>query len=52
MNLTEKIDQLEFTNRELTTKVKSLSDFLVRKESECDDLVRENENNRKSLKQC
>ena len=50
--LVEKIDHLEFTNRELTTKVKSLSDFLVKKESECDGLVRENESNRKSLKQC
>ena len=40
MKLTEQNDQLEFANRELTTKAKSLNDFLVRKESECDDLVR------------
>lgn len=52
MDLVEKVDRLEFTNRELATKVKSLSDFLVKKEAECDDLVRENESNRKSLKQC
>ena len=46
------MDRLEFDNRELTSKVKSLNEFLAKKESECDDLVRENENNRKSLKQC
>ena len=52
LDLVEKVDRLEFTGRELATKVKSLSDFLVKKEAECDDLVRENEGNRKSLKQC
>ena len=52
LQLVEKIDRLEFDNRELTSKVKSLNEFLAKKESECDDLVRENENNRKSLKQC
>lgn len=52
LQLVEKMDRLEFDNRELTSKVKSLNEFLAKKESECDDLVRENENNRKSLKQC
>ena len=52
LELSEKIDTLEFANRELTSKVKSLNDFLLRKESECDELVRSNEVNRKSLKKC
>ena len=50
--MSEKIDTLEFANRELTSKVKSLNDFLLKKESECDELVRTNEANRKSLKKC
>ena len=52
LELSEKIDTLEFANRELTSKVKSLNDFLLKKESECDELVRTNEANRKSLKKC
>ena len=50
--MSEKIDTLEFANRELTNKVKSLNDFLLKKEVECDELVRTNEANRKSLKKC
>ena len=46
------MDQMEFANRELTGKVKSLNDFLARKEAECDGLLLENEKNRKNLKQC
>ena len=52
LDLGEKIDRLEYANKELTSKVKSLNEFLARKESECDDLIQENEKNRKSLKQC
>ena len=36
----------------MASKTNSLNDFLAKKETECDDLVRENEKNRKSLKQC
>lgn len=52
LKLIEKIDQLEYANKELSGKIKSLNDFLARKESECDDLMHENEKNRKSLKKC
>lgn len=50
--LGEKIDRLGFENKELASKVKSLNEFLAQKENECDDLVRENERNKKTLKQC
>lgn len=52
LNLLEKIDRLEYSNRELTSKVKSLNDFLAQKEVECDNLMMENEKNRKALKTC
>ena len=52
INLTEKLDRFEFNNRELTNKVKTLTEFLAKKESECDAKLVENEKNRKSLKQC
>lgn len=52
LDLGEKIDRLEYANKELASKVKSLNEFLARKEGECDDLLQENEKNRKSLKQC
>ena len=52
LDLLEKIDRLEYSNRELTSKVKSLNDFLAQKEVECDNLLMENEKNRKALKTC
>jgi len=52
LDFLEKIDRLEYSNRELTSKVKSLNDFLAQKEVECDNLLMENEKNRKALKTC
>ena len=36
ISLTEKLDRFEFNNRELLNKVKTLTEFLAKKESECD----------------
>lgn len=50
--LTERIDALEYANKELANKAKQLAEFLENKEGECDDLMKENERNKKGLKQC
>ena len=48
----EQIDGLEYHNKELTSKNMQLQDFLTSKEHECDHLIKENEQNKKSLKAC
>ena len=52
LEMVERADRLEFDNRELASKVRSLNEFLAAKEREYDDLVMENESNKKSLKKC
>lgn len=52
LELIEKVDQLEYNNRELTSKVKSLNEFLAKKEVDYDNLARENEKNRKTNRDC
>lgn len=52
LELIEKLDRLEYSNRELLSKVKSQGEFLAKKEVDYEELARENESNRKTLRAC
>ena len=52
LDLIEKLDRLEYSNRELQSKVKSQDEFLAKREVDYEELARENEKNRKTLRAC
>ena len=52
LELIEKLDKLEYSNRELQSKVKSQNEFLAKREVDYEELARENEKNRKTLRAC
>ena len=51
LSLSEKLNAFEYQNKELVNKVRQVQQFLNDKESECDELMFQNEANKKALKQ-